>query len=124
MTRPNWRAIGAGLMVLGVAAGAFGAHGLRDSVSPELLSAWKTGAHYHLIHALTLFTLGSWKRAPAVGGWLILIGVILFSGSLYAMTLTGVRWLGAITPLGGLSFMAGWCAFAVAATKAPAESGQ
>jgi uncharacterized membrane protein YgdD (TMEM256/DUF423 family) len=120
----NWRATGAWLMVIGVAAGAFGAHGLRDAVAPELLSAWKTGAHYHLVHALAIFLLGSWRRAPPLGGWLLLVGIVLFSGSLYAMTLTGIRVLGAVTPLGGLSFMAGWAALAVAATKDPDETAQ
>jgi uncharacterized membrane protein YgdD (TMEM256/DUF423 family) len=121
---PNWRALGAGLMLLGVAAGAFGAHGLRDVVEPDLLSAWKTGANYHLVHALALFTLGSWQRTPALGGWLLVAGIVLFSGSLYAMTLTGVRIFGAITPIGGLSFMAGWAALAVAATKDTGEPEQ
>ncbi len=124
MKTPNWRALGAVLMLLGVAAGAFGAHGLRDAVAPELLSAWKTGAHYHLIHALALIVIGSWTRTPTVAAWLLLVGIVLFSGSLYAMTLTGIRGLGAITPLGGLSFMAGWAALAVAATKYPDPPGQ
>jgi len=121
---PNWRRIGAVLMLLGVGAGAFGAHGLRETVAPELLAAWKTGASYHLIHALALFALGSWRRAPPIGGWLLLAGILLFSGSLYAMTLTGIRALGAITPLGGVSFMAGWAALALAATKDSGETQQ
>ncbi len=115
--RPNWRATGAVLMVLGVAAGAFGAHGLRQTATPETLAAWKTAADYHLLHALALFALASWRHAPALGGWLLLAGVVVFSGSLYTLALTGERWLGAVTPIGGLFFMAGWAVLAAAAIK-------
>lgn len=110
-------------MALAVAIGAFGAHGLKGKVSNDMLGVWNTGAHYHIIHALALLFIGllmarlggnSWFVA---GGWLLLVGIILFSGSLYALVLTNVKVLGAITPLGGLSFIAGWILVAVGAAK-------
>jgi uncharacterized membrane protein YgdD (TMEM256/DUF423 family) len=107
---------------IAVAAGAFGAHALRAKLSPELLDVWKTGAQYQLAHALALLAAG-WlvARAPggaaAAAGWLFLVGTVLFSGSLYALALTGVRALGAVTPFGGIAFLAGWAAFAWAALR-------
>ena len=100
-----------------VAAGAFGAHGLRDLVSAERLVVWETAARYQMYHALGLLIvayLASQKTAgPAhLGGWLFVAGTVLFSGSLYALTLTGITILGAITPLGGLAFIAGWLVLA------------
>ena len=95
----------------GVALGAFGAHGLRDRVTPGLLEAYRTGVLYHLVHALAVLgvALGArrLRRASIIVG-LFTAGVALFSGSLYLMALTGVTALGAITPLGGLCFLAGW----------------
>ncbi len=120
----NWRFVGAALMLLGVAAGAFGAHALEARVTPERLATWETAADYHLVHALALFALGSWRRAPPLGGWLLTIGILVFCGSLYTLVLTDTPGLGAITPIGGLSFMAGWAALAVAATKDPGDPGQ
>jgi uncharacterized membrane protein YgdD (TMEM256/DUF423 family) len=105
---------------LGVALGAFGAHGLRNRVGPELIDVWKTGVLYHLIHALallavaTLATQIAWPRA--VAGCFI-AGIALFSGSLYLLVLTNVRVLGAITPLGGVAFLIGWILLAVGATS-------
>ena len=107
---------------LAVAAGAFGAHALRTRLPPDLLAVWKTGAEYQLTHALALLAVG-WvaARAPGVAstaaGWLFLAGTVIFSGSLYALTLTGVRGLGAITPIGGVAFIAGWVALAWAAMR-------
>lgn len=93
---------------LAVALGAFGAHGLKQVVTDaHLLEVWDTGARYHLVHAVALLAVA---RAP-VSPWVPRLwvgGIVLFSGSLYAMTLTGVRALGAVTPLGGLCFIAGW----------------
>jgi len=101
-----------------VAAGAFGAHALRARLSPELLAVFETGARYQMYHALALLAvawmLGRW---PARAGWLFLAGTVLFSGSLYLLALTGIRWLGAITPLGGLAFLAGWICLALGATR-------
>jgi uncharacterized membrane protein YgdD (TMEM256/DUF423 family) len=95
----------------GVALGAFGAHGLRGHVSPEMLEVYRTGVLYHLLHALALLgvALGArrLRRVRVIAG-LFTGGIVLFSGSLYAMALTGITVLGAITPLGGLAFLAGW----------------
>jgi uncharacterized membrane protein YgdD (TMEM256/DUF423 family) len=112
----------------GVALGAFGAHGLRDWLGgladgAQRLGWWQTGAHYHLVHALALGLVALvWPRAGgtalSVAGWAFVAGTLLFSGSLYAMTLTGVRVLGAVTPLGGLGFMVGWAALGWAAYRA------
>jgi uncharacterized membrane protein YgdD (TMEM256/DUF423 family) len=101
------------LACLAVAAGAFGAHALRGRLSEELLAVFETGARYQMYHALALLGV-AWAAArwpgPLAGaaGWLFVLGIVLFSGSLYLLALSGVRWLGAITPLGGLSFLAGW----------------
>jgi uncharacterized membrane protein YgdD (TMEM256/DUF423 family) len=105
--------IGAVMGALGVAAGAFGAHGLKGRLTPEMLAVFETGVRYHLVHALALLAVAwaatRWEsRAIPAAGWLFVAGVILFSGSLYAMCLTGVRALGAITPVGGVAFILGW----------------
>ena len=102
---------------LAVACGAFGAHALRDRVTPDLANVFEVGARYHMYHALGLIAVAwmasRWPGAATnAAGWLFVAGTILFSGSLYAMTLTGQRWLGAITPLGGLAFIGGWLALA------------
>jgi uncharacterized membrane protein YgdD (TMEM256/DUF423 family) len=112
---------------LGVLLGAFGAHGLKARLAtlPDGLQRqawWETAAHYHLIHALALvvaaYLAGNTEAGAAtVAGWAFAAGILLFSGSLYAMTLTGVRMLGAVTPLGGLCFIAGWIAVVIAAAK-------
>jgi uncharacterized membrane protein YgdD (TMEM256/DUF423 family) len=104
---------GAGYGLLGVAFGAFGAHALRARLAPDLLAVFHTGVEYQFYHAFALLAVGVLllvKPAPAlpVAGWCFALGVLLFSGSLYALALSGTRWLGAITPLGGLLFLAGW----------------
>lgn len=94
-----------------VAAGAFGAHGLRGRVAPEQVASWQTAAHYQLLHAVALLALalfGAGGRAPGPAPWLLSAGMVLFSGSIYALVLGGPRWLGPVTPLGGLCLMAGW----------------
>jgi uncharacterized membrane protein YgdD (TMEM256/DUF423 family) len=107
---------------LAVAAGAFGAHALRARLSPDLLAVFETGARYQMYHALALFAV-AWgaSRWPVLSlraaGWLFIGGTVLFSGSLYLLAVTGVRWLGAITPLGGLLFLAGWIALAAGLVK-------
>ncbi|HLK12676.1 MAG TPA: DUF423 domain-containing protein [Candidatus Binatia bacterium] len=107
--------LGAALAALAVAAGAFAAHGLRARLAPDLLAVFETGARYQMYHALALlavaWAVGRWPGA-AVAGWLFVAGVVLFSGSLYVLALSGVRWLGAVTPLGGLAFLAGWLVLA------------
>ncbi len=111
-----WWRLGGILGALGVMLGAFGAHGLKARVDEAALAWWETGSRYHLIHALALMVVAAHPAAPRWAGWLFVAGILLFSGSLYAMTLTGVRALGAVTPLGGLCFIAGWLALAFART--------
>ena len=110
----------------GVALGAFGAHALRESLLERgMTNAWETGVRYHMLHAVALLTLAVWQKvsvdADRLIGWtarLWTIGVILFAGSLYGLALGGPRWLGPITPLGGLAFIAGWiCVIAAGLTK-------
>ena len=118
----RWFVLGSSLAALGVALGAFGAHGLKARVGPELLATWETAARYHLVHALALLaTAWAASRWPgptvSAAGWLFLAGMLLFSGSLYALVLTNIRALGAITPLGGLCLIAGWLALALAAWR-------
>lgn len=106
--------------LIGVAAGAFGAHALRSRLSPDLLAIFETGVRYQMYHALALLA-ASWAvtRWPGslttASGWLFVLGTLLFSGSLYALSLSGIRWLGAITPVGGVAFIAGWACLAWAA---------
>ena len=107
---------------IGVAAGAFAAHGLRQRLSGEMLAIFETGARYQMYHALGLIAVAwaasRWGGAlPVWAGWCFVAGTVLFSGSLYLLALSGVRWLGAITPLGGLAFLAGWLLLAVAAFR-------
>jgi uncharacterized membrane protein YgdD (TMEM256/DUF423 family) len=120
--------IGALSAFVAVAAGAFGAHGLRGALPPDLLDVFETGVRYQMYHALALLVV-AWlasSRPATVAGWLFVAGTVLFSGSLYVLSLSGVRWLGAITPLGGLAFLAGWLALAWAGWQRtaadPAES--
>jgi len=120
-----WFAIGAALAGLGVALGAFGAHGLRARVTPDLLAVFETGVRYHMYHALALLAVGAVaarvpSRLAAAAGWLFVAGIGLFSGSLYLLALTGARWLGAVTPLGGACFIAGWTLLALAAARGSA----
>jgi uncharacterized membrane protein YgdD (TMEM256/DUF423 family) len=96
-----------------VAFGAFGAHGLRDRISSEMLAIWHTGVEYHLAHSLALILVGILARdvkGPALrwAGRFFAIGIVLFAGSLYLLAVTGKTWFGAITPLGGVGFLAGW----------------
>jgi uncharacterized membrane protein YgdD (TMEM256/DUF423 family) len=111
----NWTATGALLMLLGVTCGAFGAHALKARLDPAMMDVYHTAVQYHLIHALGILLVAVLLRTGAIstgGGrrvaWFLLSGIILFSGSLYAMALSGVRTLGAITPVGGLAFIVGW----------------
>lgn len=108
---------------LAVALGAFGAHGLRTRLTPDLLANFETGVRYQMYHALALlavaWAVAHWPRTalPTYAGWLFVAGTLLFSFSLYLLALTGARWLGAITPLGGVAFVAGWVCLAVAAWR-------
>lgn len=105
---------------LAVALGAFGAHGLEDAVTAERLGTWRTGATYHLAHSVAAVLAGTLSfhlPEAARAGWLFLLGVVLFSGSLYALVLTDFGLLGAVAPFGGLAFIAGWAWLAVAAWR-------
>ncbi|MBV7486165.1 DUF423 domain-containing protein [Bordetella sp. BOR01] len=109
-------------MIAAVGAGAFGAHGLKRMLAPDLLAVWQTGVLYHLVHALGLFVVallgarfGSTLLSTA--GMVMFAGIVLFSGSLYLLAITGTRWLGAITPLGGVAFLAAWALVAWAAWR-------
>ncbi len=125
----QWGAVAA---FIGVALGAFGAHAIRDRVSPYLLGVWQTGVQYHIIHAIGLLLVGLLAertqntrslRLLRTVGTLFVAGIVIFGGSLYALTLTGLwmprglRVLGAITPLGGVCFLTGWALLAVAASS-------
>jgi len=107
--------LGALAAFVAVAAGAFGAHGLRSRLAPDMLAIFETAVRYQMYHALGMFIVAiaapKWP-ATATAGWCFLIGILVFCGSLYALSLTGARWLGAITPLGGLAFLAGWLVLA------------
>ncbi|MEJ2338670.1 MAG: DUF423 domain-containing protein [Gemmatimonadales bacterium] len=114
--------LGASLAFIGVGAGALGAHAMKDRLAPDLLAAWETGARYGLYHALALLVLAlAMSRWPGslwtTTGWLFVAGSLLFSGSLFALALTGMRWLGAITPIGGVCLLLGWLAAIAAALR-------
>ena len=106
--------IGAVFGALAVALGAFGAHGLRSRLSPEMLAVFETGVRYHMYHALAILLVASLMgridagRLLPAAGWAFTIGILVFSGSLYVLALTGITMLGAITPIGGLAFLVGW----------------
>jgi uncharacterized membrane protein YgdD (TMEM256/DUF423 family) len=111
--------IGAVLGFLGVALGAFGAHALRSRLSPEMLAVFETGVRYQMYHAFAVLIVAAAighignTRLLVIAGWLFFAGILLFSGSLYALALTGVGILGAITPVGGLLFLIGWACLAI-----------
>ncbi|HEX6133284.1 MAG TPA: DUF423 domain-containing protein [Longimicrobiales bacterium] len=113
---------GALLAAAAVAAGAFGAHALAARLTPERLATWETAARYHLYHSLALVILGAVAgRWPApllsVAGWLFTVGIVVFGGTVYALALGGPRWLGAITPIGGLALISGWVVLAAAVAR-------
>lgn len=117
-----WIAIAALNMFIAVAAGAFGAHGLKAILTPEMLAIWQTAVHYQMIHALALLAAGilmqHWTEALLKTSALaFLSGILVFSGSLYALALTGIKILGAITPVGGVAFLIGWAMLAWCALR-------
>ena len=119
-------ALGAASGFVGVAAGAFGAHGLKARLTPELLAVFDTAARYQMIHALALlavaWAIARWPgRAAVASGWCFVAGTLIFSGSLYLLALTGVRGLGAITPVGGVLFLCVWLLLALAAWRGGAR---
>jgi uncharacterized membrane protein YgdD (TMEM256/DUF423 family) len=116
-------AIAGGLGLTGVAAGAFGAHALKSRLSADMLAVFQTGVLYHLVHAVALLVVAAvssrWPSATlTAGGWLFIAGTALFSGSLYLLAITGIRPLGAITPIGGVCFLAGWLCLTIGAIRA------
>ena len=119
----GWFATGSILCGLGVILGAFGAHGLRERLTPEMLVVFETGVRYHLIHGLGLLAI-AWaaSRWPDtyvnIAGYLFVAGILIFSGSLYVLAITGISWLGAITPIGGVCLIIGWGLLAVGVLRA------
>jgi len=116
--------LGSALAGIAVALGAFGAHALRERLDERLLANFETGARYQMYHALALLAV-AWAVArfpgsqlPVLAGWLFVAGIVIFSGSLYLLALTGQRWLGAITPFGGVAFIAGWACLVLAVLRA------
>jgi uncharacterized membrane protein YgdD (TMEM256/DUF423 family) len=111
-------------MVLAVALGAFGAHGLKSRIDAQHLAIWNTAVQYHGLHALGLFAFGVWRErsnGAAFAGWAFLSGILLFSGSLYALALGGPSWLGPVTPLGGAAFLLGWLSIGIECLRARRE---
>jgi uncharacterized membrane protein YgdD (TMEM256/DUF423 family) len=105
---------------LAVVFGSFGAHALKARLTPELVATFETGVRYQMYHALALLVVALMppgRPVLTVGGWLFVVGILLFSGSLYVLTLSGIRWLGAITPVGGTAFIIGWFCVAAAALR-------
>ncbi len=115
---PFFIRLAAALCFLAVVLGAFGAHALKGTLTAHgMIDVWNKAVLYHLVHALALFILALVAAGPRGAWWLFFGGIILFSGSLYLMALTNTRWLGAITPLGGLCFLAGWAWIVIAPTR-------
>lgn len=124
MSRATLFVLGAGLAALAVAAGAFGAHALAPRITPERLQTFETAVRYQMFHALGLLVLAmldAGTREATWAGILFVAGVVLFSGSLYLLVLTGVRVFGAITPLGGVALIAAWVLLAIAGARALAR---
>jgi uncharacterized membrane protein YgdD (TMEM256/DUF423 family) len=118
---------GALLMLLGVAFGAFGAHGLQGRLTPQRLASFQTGVHYQQLHALGLLLIGvlAGRRSSAALHWsarLMVVGVLLFSGAIYLLTAGAPRWFGMVAPFGGVSMMAAWLALAVHVLRGPGDS--
>ncbi len=111
------------LGALAVILGAFGAHGLRDKLAPEMLAVFEVGVRYHMYHALALLAVSLapaslWSSpATVAAAWSWVGGILVFSGSLYALTLSGIKWLGAITPIGGVAFIVGWLALVAGSAR-------
>ena len=115
-------AFGSGFAALGVIVGAFGAHALKTHIAPDMLMTFEVGVRYQIYHALGLIAV-AWAASQwnsqliSVAGWLFVAGIVIFSGSLYILSLTGIRWMGAITPIGGLAFILGWLSLAWMAVR-------
>jgi uncharacterized membrane protein YgdD (TMEM256/DUF423 family) len=121
MTWNQWLAVAAINGLVSVAAGAFGAHGLKGRLDPDMLTIFETGARYQMYHALALLAV-AWlvsRDVPSasLAGWCFLVGIVIFTGTLFGIPLTGIKKLGMITPIGGVSLMAGWAILAWAAIR-------
>ena len=115
-------ALGSGLSLLAVALGAFGAHGLRSTLTAEMLETFEVAVRYQMYHSLGMLAAAwaalQWQNPlTTAAGWCFFAGILIFSGSLYILSLTGIRWLGAITPIGGLAFIVGWGCLMFAAIR-------
>lgn len=122
MTPRSSLIVGALALFTGVGTGAFGAHGLKAHATPDMLAVWETAVLYQLVHGLGLLAIVACSAHlnARLQGWactLLTMGILVFSGSLYVLVLSGTHWLGAVTPLGGLAFMAGWALLGLAALK-------
>jgi uncharacterized membrane protein YgdD (TMEM256/DUF423 family) len=113
----NWTAIASILLALAVAIGAFGAHGLKGKIDDYSMTIYERAVFYHFVHALGLLIASILPRKSSAAPWLFTAGILLFSGSLYLLAVTGVRTLGMVTPFGGVSFIAAWVALAWASRK-------
>ena len=118
----RWLATAAASGFITVALGAFGAHALKQSFSAYQLEIWQTAVHYQMFHTLALLALAAMghnlcRRMANIAGWGFAIGIVVFCGSLYLLAFTGIKWLGAITPIGGLAFLVGWAILVVAALR-------
>lgn len=115
-------ALGSGLSLLAVVLGAFGAHALQSRLAPEMLATFEVAVRYHIYHSLGLlaaaWAASQWQnQLTAAAGWCFFLGILVFSGSLYLLSFTGIRWLGAITPIGGVAFIVGWGCLTLAAIR-------
>lgn len=121
MCEKKFLTLGAFSMALAVILGAFGAHGLKEILSPASLQIWDKANFYHFVHSLGLVSISAMHTSALkngalnLSGWLMISGILVFSGSLYLLALSGVPWLGAITPIGGLAFIAAWLSLAYSA---------
>ena len=120
----NWFAAGSFLAGTGVLLGAFGAHGLKSRLSPDLLAVFETAVRYQMYHGLALLAVAwaatRWSSSLiGISGWMFVVGILVFSGSLYILALTGIRWLGAMTPLGGLLLILGWLLLTIGSLRDP-----
>lgn len=121
--KPNWISIGSISAAIAVSCGAFGAHALKDRATPAELETWRTAVLYHLVHALALVAYGVFARSARTSapGFLFTAGTALFSGSLYALALGAPRFVGALTPIGGIAWILGWLALARDARRSSAS---
>ena len=114
MSRTTLLRISAGMGAMGVILGAFGAHGLEKTLEANgHVDTWKTAVIYHFFHAIMLWLVADRSRIYRAAWWAFLVGILVFSGTLYVLSVTNIKWLGAITPIGGVSFIVGWCLLAV-----------